>query len=316
MLDAMHTELSDDYTAFNTVSATDDTVFLATKATKNNNFIYVKNNMLNACPKDLSIDILEREVIGCDTTATSAFIPEYVYHVGESAFMNCTALTSVSSVNETLDISESAFYGCTSLDGINLPDSFYLSAVPAYAFYDCYKLNNIRILSNASYVGEFAFAHCTSLSSAQDINAAEKSNYTLSALGDNAFDGCISLSSFFIPHNISSLGDSVFKGCTSLKRVEIDLDAQDFLNVVGKSDVISSVNEAVKTKFSNINEDAKCAIVFNDAVYMNDGTVKVDDEYVTITSKDSISSVEAFNYEMFADSSMTYLNLSNVTNVN
>lgn len=59
----------------------------------------------------------------------------------------------------------------------------------------------------------------------QDIIAGEKSNFTLSSIGDNAFDGCTSLSAFFIPHDISTFGDNVFRECTSLKRVEVDLDA-------------------------------------------------------------------------------------------
>lgn len=72
------------------------------------------------------------------------------------------------------------------------------------------------------------------------------------------------------------------------------------MSVIDPNNEMTSINDAIASKFSNMNSDAKCAIVFNDAVYMNDGTVKVDDEYVTITGNSSMSSVESFNYEMFS----------------
>lgn len=159
----MHASRSDDYTAPNTVSATDDTVFLAIRGDASNNFVYVKNGMLNICPDNLSISILDREVTRCAEDAVSAFIPQYVHTIGPSAFIRCESLTSVSSVNDMLDICESAFYGCGQLSGINLPSSFYLSAAPSYAFYGCSALQNVRILSVASYVGEHAFAGCKTL---------------------------------------------------------------------------------------------------------------------------------------------------------
>lgn len=144
---------------------------------------------------------------------------------------------------------------------------------------------------------------------------AEKRNYTLSSIGSNAFYGCSNLSSFFVPHDISSFGDDVFTSCPALKRVEIDLDAAEFLKVIDPDSKLSSINDAISAKFYDMNIDAGCAIVFNDSVYMNDGTVKIDDKYVSIVENDGISAVESFNYEMFSQSSMTYLNLSNISEV-
>lgn len=148
----------------------------------------------------------------------------------------------------------------------------------------------------------------------QDVIAEEKQNFSLPYVGDNAFDGCVNLSSFFIPHDISSFGDDVFNGCSSLSKVEIDLDVAAFLSVIDPSSSKTAC-DMLSSKFNCIRDDAKCALVFNDAVYMNDGNIKIDDEYVTIAYDGSMSAVQAFNYEMFISSGMTYLNLSNVSEV-
>lgn len=157
--------LDDNYEANNSVSASEDTVFLATKGDYHTSYLYVKNGKLNACPEGISVDILNRAVISAEKSIVSAFIPEYVHKIGASAFESCLELTSVSSVNETLEIGARAFFGDKKLEGINLDKEFFLSAVSPSAFYDNESLRNVKLMSSSVSVGDYAFYNCKSISS-------------------------------------------------------------------------------------------------------------------------------------------------------
>ena len=58
-----------------------------------------------------------------------------------------------------------------------------------------------------------------------DINIPEKlgdSNYTVTAIGDDAFRGCSALKKVTIPQSVTSIGDSAFAGCHNLDSVTIN----------------------------------------------------------------------------------------------
>ena len=46
-------------------------------------------------------------------------------------------------------------------------------------------------------------------------------SYTLTSIGDGAFEGCTSLTSVTIPKSVKWIEESAFKGCKSLKSVTI-----------------------------------------------------------------------------------------------
>ena len=110
-----------------------------------------------------------------------------VTSIGESAFKNCTSLTSITIPNSVTSICYSAFYGCTSLTSITIPDS-------------------------VTSIGGSAFSGCTSLSSVTVPDS-------VTSIGDSAFYGCTSLTNVTIPDSVTSIGSYAFEGCTSLTSV-------------------------------------------------------------------------------------------------
>ena len=45
----------------------------------------------------------------------------------------------------------------------------------------------------------------------------ESATYTVTGIGDYAFEGCKSLTSITIPHSVTSIGEAAFEGCSNLQ---------------------------------------------------------------------------------------------------
>ena len=176
--------------------------------------------------------------------------------INAQAFIDCTALTAVSA-DESLSIGPSAFYNCISLNRIvgdksNRREPYHISGVVNDAvFYNCSSLVDIKLLSSVPSIGASAFYNCRAIDELHDdATIAMKNYWSLSSIGNHAFERCASLKSFDIPRAISSFGDDVFKDCPSLMNVNIDLHVEDFASLVG----YSKVEDAVIGKFASINK--------------------------------------------------------------
>ena len=49
----------------------------------------------------------------------------------------------------------------------------------------------------------------------------EEKNYTITAIGSNAFSGCSGLTSIELPVGVTSIGDGAFFGCSGLTSIEL-----------------------------------------------------------------------------------------------
>lgn len=58
-----------------------------------------------------------------------------VKSIGQSAFYQCTGLTSVTIPNSVISIGQAAFYGCTALTAVNMPNE--MTSIGQSAFYGC-----------------------------------------------------------------------------------------------------------------------------------------------------------------------------------
>lgn len=119
---------------------------------------------------------------------------------------------------------DGAFYECKNLISISFPTS--LETIGAYAFKFCDNLRKVSISDIASWCnikldtasnpmmqnGAVLYLDNQIIS---DIEIPD--NVTI--IRNNAFGGCISLTSATIPDNIVSIGNSAFSGCSSLKEI-------------------------------------------------------------------------------------------------
>jgi len=135
-----------------------------------------------------------------------------VISIGNNAFKNCSALSSISIPDSVTNVGNYTFYGCSGLTSVTIGNN--VSAIETCTFYGCSGLKRITIPDNATSIRDNAFKRCTGLS-----NIIIGKN--VSAIGNNAFEGCTGLTSITIPNNVMSIGDNVFKGCIGLTNVKI-----------------------------------------------------------------------------------------------
>ena len=130
--------------------------------------------------------------------------------IGNSAFSNCTRLTTVELGDGVTSIGTSAFLKCTQLSSIAIGSG--VISIGTSAFSGCTALTNANIGSGA--IGESAFNGCTSL-----VNVTLGNGVT--QIGKNAFIRCAQILSITIGSGVTSIGSGAFNGCTALTNANI-----------------------------------------------------------------------------------------------
>lgn len=133
-----------------------------------------------------------------------------VIKIGESAFKNCTGLTSVTFPESLTTVGRSAFSGCSGLSSITFPES--LPGIGPEAFKDCTGLTSVTIPETWSIISWGAFSGCSGLTS---VTFPE----SLTSIGDAAFEHCTGLTSVTFPESLTYLGNYAFEYCTRLTSV-------------------------------------------------------------------------------------------------
>ena len=109
------------------------------------------------------------------TSLTSVAIPGGVSSIGVEAFKGCSSLRSITIPRSVTSIGGYAFHSCTSLESINIPDS--VTTIDRYTFTNCTSLSVITIPKNVTSIANSAFMYCSGLSS---INVAEENTKYIS----------------------------------------------------------------------------------------------------------------------------------------
>jgi len=158
-----------------------------------------------------SVTSIGDSAFGNCTSLTTVTIPDSVTNIGNEAFSGCTSLTSVAIPNSITSIETGAFSRCTSLASVTIPNS--VTSIGEAAFGGS-GLISVTIPNSVTYIGRFAFEACTGLASVTILDGVTR-------IDENAFNGCTSLTSITIPGSATTIGDDAFSSCTSLTNVTI-----------------------------------------------------------------------------------------------
>ena len=160
------------------------------------------------------------------SSLTSVTIPDSVTSIGSHAFSYCSSLTSVTIPDSVTSIGDSAFYDCKALKEVHITD---ISAWCNIKFDDVdsnplfYANNlyingelatNVVIPNNITSIGDYAFFNYSRLASVTIPDS-------VTSIGSHAFSNCSSLTSITIPDSVTSIGERAFHICSSLASVTI-----------------------------------------------------------------------------------------------
>ena len=192
---------------------------------------------------------------------TSVSIPNSVTSIGGSAFSGCSSLTSVTIPNSVISIGDHTFSGCSSLTSITIPNN--VTNIEGSTFWYCSGLTSVTIGNSVRSIGDQAFQYCSGLTSVIIPNSVTSIGRTaffyctgltsltignsVRSIGDQAFSYCTSLTSVTIPNSVTSIDYNAFKNCRSLTSVTLHCKeiGSCFSNLVSIQDVVFG-NEVTK----------------------------------------------------------------------
>ena len=134
-------------------------------------------------------------------------IPGAVTSIGDSAFLGCSGLTSVTIPESVTKIGIDTFYHCSGLTSVTIPNS--VTSIGSYAFCGCSGLTSVTIPNSVKSIGQEAFGGCSGLTSVTIPNSVK-------SIGGRTFYNCSGLTSVTIGNSVTSIGQSAFNGCTAL----------------------------------------------------------------------------------------------------
>ena len=80
--------------------------------------------------------------------------------IGESAFRDCTSLTTFAIPATVSEMGTSVFRGCTKLKTVSIAKDSSLTTIPANMFEGCSSLSEINIPASVTTIGSYAFYNC------------------------------------------------------------------------------------------------------------------------------------------------------------
>ena len=157
-------------------------------------------------------------------------IPDNVTSIGNSAFRNCTALSSIKIGKNTIAFGKNVFRSCIKLNTITF-DGSECHFNGEDDFRDCNSLISVIITDISAWCkSSFTYASSNPLIRANSLllQTSEKDISVIknlvipddiTSISNNAFYMCKSLESVVIPSSVTSIGNSAFYGCDNLTLV-------------------------------------------------------------------------------------------------
>lgn len=142
------------------------------------------------------------------TNLTTVELGDGVTKIGTNAFIRCTQISSITIGSRVSSIGENAFNGCTALTNANIGSG----TIGANAFQDCSRLASVTLGDGVTSIGRNAFLRCKALTS-MDIGSSVKT------IESCAFSGCSALEEVTI--SAAQIGNQAFRSANALKKVTL-----------------------------------------------------------------------------------------------
>lgn len=198
------------YEKDNLITAIGDGAFMGCKKLKKVSLPYIVASIGNSAFEDCTALVTFTTMEGADSKKQPAAL---LRTIGDRAFFGNTSLHDVdeNTTKGVNTIGVSAFENCEILETINLSG---MTKFAEGVFRNAKALKRVTMGENASIdVGQEAFKNCVTL---LDITAR------IAAVDDGAFRNCISLRAItFVSSGIKYIGSNAFNGCVLIQKVSI-----------------------------------------------------------------------------------------------
>ncbi len=152
-----------------------------------------------------------------------------VTSINNSAFYNCSGITSISMPTTVTSIGDNAFQNCSGLTSITIPNS--VTSVGTYAFSGCSSATSVSLSTAVTSISNYAFEKCSSLTSLTIPNG-------VTSIGYSAFSSCSGITSITIPNSVTRIETYAFSNCSAITTANIPTIA---ISTISKSKLQSVV---------------------------------------------------------------------------
>ena len=178
-------------------------------------------------------------------------VPDGVNRIGDSAFFDCTSLTSVIIPKSVTSIGSLAFLGCIRLTNVTIPDGVTSIGDAAFAGSST-SINVSRENKNYCSVdgGLYNKQKTTILHPGKIQNGTFRVPDGVTSIGDYAFDGYRSLTNVTIPDSVTNICYGAFLDCIKLTDVYYDGTASDWAKITieeGNEDLTNATLHCAKS---------------------------------------------------------------------
>ena len=173
---------------------------------------YNKGKMMGFTSPSSSYNTRQSPMTTHGDTLKKVIIKDGVTSVGNSAFENCSLLTSenISFPASVTSVGDYSFKSCLGLTDLSFLNQ--VAQIGVQAFSSCSNITDVVLSDNVVSVKSAAFTKCLSLKSA-------KLSPNMTEVASGLFNGCVALKDVSIPTGITRIGSGSFYKCSNLESI-------------------------------------------------------------------------------------------------